>query len=214
MPCIHYWSYVQPSGLISICIGLVLLPDLCLKRARRDKWRSPWAHLMPFHCSLCQYATVTHDSVLHKNWSTGGPWPLLHHQELPLGTPRTLCMAMAMVMQWPMINAASDQACWACCRPHCVSLPLRHGPLVPLDTMTLMHCLYIINCSYGWILSIYLQYIINILSISSQSGGLQNWQYWVNKSMILICPPKKSICCVDPMQDLPGDEPLLALSWA
>ena len=49
--------------------------------------------------ALAYYAT--HDSVLHMNWSMGGPWPSLRQHKLHSRTPRTLCTAMSMAMQRP-----------------------------------------------------------------------------------------------------------------
>ena len=85
----HYASAWLPS------------PDRGLGRVTSDEPRSPRANPMPFHCSICQYAT--HDSVLHRNWSTGGPWPSFRHREPPSRTPRALLAAMRMVAQRPMM---------------------------------------------------------------------------------------------------------------
>jgi hypothetical protein len=95
--CIYHLYTLQ--AFFHYASAWLLSPDQGLGSVTSDEPRSPRAHPMPFHCSMYQYAT--HDCALHRNWSTGGPWPSFRHREPPSRTPRTLGAAMRMVAQRP-----------------------------------------------------------------------------------------------------------------
>ena len=151
--------------MISICIGLVPSPDLCLQRVRRDERRSPRAHLMPFHCSLWACANMQHMTLCCTGIGLleahGHRFVTGSHPGHPKDPSRGHDDGRAATH-----DAASDQARRACCRLHCVSLPLRHGPLEPLDTMTL----FVHNKMFIWlnivdVPTIYRRYVVDIKSI-------------------------------------------------
>jgi hypothetical protein len=100
-PCHHALIAVcMFAGLISSSSAWLPSRDWCLERATRDHRRSPMSPPdASIVVSLAYYAT--HDSALHRNWSTGGPWPSFRHREPPSRTPRTLGAAMRMVAQRP-----------------------------------------------------------------------------------------------------------------
>ena len=61
--CIYHLYTLQ--AFFHYASAWLLSPDQGLGSVTSDEPRSPPAHPMPFHCSMCQYAT--HDCALHRN---------------------------------------------------------------------------------------------------------------------------------------------------
>jgi hypothetical protein len=81
--CIYHLYTLQ--AFFHYASAWLLSPDQGLGSVTSDEPRSPRAHPMPFHCSMCQYAT--HDCALHRNWSTGGPPAIVSSPRAALEDP-------------------------------------------------------------------------------------------------------------------------------